>query len=87
MTTINTAFKIGSYNIAAEASFNGRTLNTVISVDGTEVERASSNAADYYTASFLSGAALEAYDQKWLKDYATDAVMSALLCLIEERAA
>lgn len=87
MTTINTSFKIGSYYIDAKATFNGRSLNTVVAVDGTVVERASSNAADYYTTSGLAGAALEAYDRKWLKDYATNAVMSVLLSLIEERGA
>lgn len=85
--TVNASFTIGSYKVVAEATFNGRTLNTVITVDGNEVERASSNASDYYEFSGLSGAALEAHDVKWLRDYATDAIMGQFLSLVEEKRA
>ncbi len=87
MTNINATFKIGNYMVTADANFSGRGLNTIITIDGIEVERSSSHAIDYYTASGLRGAALEAYDQKWLKDYATNAIMSTLMSLIDEKMA
>lgn len=85
--TINVLFRIGAYNVRAEAYFSGKNLQTEITVDGHLIENASSTAADYYTFTGLKGAALKAHDKKWLREYATNAIMAHLLHMAEETAA
>lgn len=83
MTTVNTEFKIGAYQVIAEASFSGVNLNVKINVDGVCVENSSGYGADHYTFSGLKGAALRSYDEKWLRDLATNNIMGNLLSCIE----
>lgn len=84
MTTINQNFKIGNYNVDAEAWFSGKSLVTKVYVEKTLVVDSTENASDAYKATSLTGAALKAFDEKWLRDHATAAVMSTLLALVEE---
>ncbi len=77
MTLLITQFDLGNSEVYAEAYFSGKNVNFTVILDGIDVERSSANAADYYSFTGLKGAALTAHDKKWLRDYATDAILTA----------
>lgn len=81
---IETSFKLGQRTVDARAYFNGHMLSITVHIDNEPIIESQGFTSDEYTPTYVKGAALAAYDKRWLRHSAIDLIVDLAIAKPDE---